>query len=799
VSDGTPTRATHIAFVLLSSCVVAFEILVTRVVSVRFGNHLSFAVISLAMFGLTVGALLVHVADRVLHGSPERITRWLAISTVAAAVAVPAVFAALATAKGQMGAELWQPHIIYVYVVTAVPFICAGVAICLLLTHFRGVPGLYAADLIGAGLAGIGFVLLMKGFHPGPASCLLGAILLGSAAAFLGGSRKGAAAALGAAGVALAIVATVERQGSAWFPSLVGEKLPMIAERWNAFSRVSVSPHGPIPFGWGRHPACSASTRVEQKMLFIDRTGGTPLTRWNGDVATLDFLSCDVTYAANAIATGRDALVVGLGGGRDVLASLHGGHRHVTAVEINPLVLELLAGPFRELTGNLIDHPKVTVVNDEARSFVTRNRDRFGLIQVSMVDTFAASASGAFALTENSLYTVEAFVEFLEHLTDDGVLSVSRWHYYEDDPFETLRTMALARAALERLGVAEPHRHIMVAAGGRWELLGPRGTATVLTRRTAFTPEEVQQLVTWTKQRGLVVVYAPGTDSHPLAAGLATAPDLEVFAAAQAMDIAPPTDDQPFFFLMRPRDDAAEAAHRSAPLYAGGLHVLDSLLLVTVLLSVLVIVVPAVATQKLQIVRARVNLAGAGFFLAIGVAFMLVEIAQMQRLTLLLGYPTLGLTVVLSTLLVSSGVGSFVIGRIVAGSGVSRRLIAALGLALLVVLAGTSVATAPLVKAFAGAALGIRILIAVLTLAPAGLVMGMMFPLGMEIARKRPDAPAAWFWALNGSASVVASILAVVISTRFGIQTLLLSGALAYGAAVLLLGALQHLSRSATS
>ncbi|MFN8093403.1 MAG: hypothetical protein U0599_14505 [Vicinamibacteria bacterium] len=765
----------------------------TRVASVRFGNHMSFAVISLAMFGLTAGALATQLAPRAFAGSPERVRRHLSGATALAALALPLAYAYLARTTAAVGSGAWSAGLIALYLASAAPFALAGVSICLVLTRYDRVPWLYAADLAGAGAAGALYVTVTGRLHPSSVVLVLSAGLLLSAGAF---ARSRAVVGLcAAAALGMSVATVVQEEWRSVLPPLAGDAR-MSSERWNAYSRVAVFPESTRPFGWGQNASCAAPFRADQRMLMIDRSAGTPLTRFAGDLGAVGFLTCDVTYVASALPAGRRVLVVGLGGGRDVLANLLAGQARVTAVEVNELVIELLEGPLLDFTGRISRHPRVSVVNDEARSFVARSRERYGLVQVSMVDTFAASASGAFALTENGLYTVEAFRSFLAHLEEDGVLSVSRWHYYADPPFETLRTMAIARRALEEAGAREPARHLVVAVGGEWQMLGPRGTSTVLVKKTPFTPEEVARIAEWTRARGLGLAYAPGVATLSQAEALATAPDLDAFVAGQDLDVSPSTDDRPFFFLMGAKPGALER-HRSAPIYAGGLRLLHRLLLVTAALTVVVILLPALAASDASVLRRSGHRTGAAYFAAIGLAFMLVEIGLMQRLSLFLGNPTLGLTVALSALLVSSGAGSLWVGGRVGRDPVSRRLVVRIAVALGVVLGAATLVSREAMSTFAGSPTLARVALAVAIVAPAGFVMGTLFPLGMSVAQRIPMSPTAWFWALNGGASVVASVLAMIVAASAGIERLMLLGTATYAAALLLLAGYRRLGERA--
>jgi hypothetical protein len=429
----------------------------------------------------------------------------------------------------------------------------------------------------------------------------------------------------------------------------------------------------------------------------------------------------------------------------------------------------------------------VKVVHAEGRSFASRSDERFDVIQASLVDTFAASTSGAFSLTENGLYTVEAWSIFLDRLADDGILTMSRWFYYREPAFETMRLVVLARSALDRVGVTDHADKVIVVAGGLPnDFMGLRGTGTILVKKTAFSEAEVERLEAWAEPLSFRIAYAPGRLGLPGFRKLMTSDDLEATLAKLPVDIGAPTDDNPFFFLMSAQDERAQG-FKSYALYRRARNTVGVVLRAALLLTGLVILVPMAIAERGGAARLRSHAAGALFFLGIGTAFMLIEIAQMQRLSVMLGHPIYSLTIVLSTLLVSSGLGSRWIGWRVQRSDDLQRLAPRVGALLLAATALVAWATVPAVNAFADAADWARFASAVVLLAPAGFLMGTMFPMGMHLARAAPGAPTAWFWALNGAASTLASILAVVISIDYGIRYSFAAGIAAYAVATLAL------------
>jgi hypothetical protein len=799
-----PHTSTYIGIFFVALATLMYEILLTRIFSVTMLYHFAFVALSLAMFGLTAGALIVYLAPGLFP--PERLRHRLALAAVAFPIAMVLSFMTELSIPFRVGSSIIAIYAIaFTYLVIAVPFVVSGIAICLTLTGFTGrVSRLYAADLAGAAL---GCVLLIGviGWSDGPTAVLWVACLAsigGVAFASDSGSRtlRGAgAASLVLLGLAAAGHTMLVWRGAPIFRIVyskgVVETLPLY-ERWNSYSRVRVmgDPRLELPAqGWGLSPTVPQK-RLRQLQLDIDVWAGTVMTHFDGDLSVVGHLKYDVTNIAYYLRTGHDALIIGAGGGRDVLSALAFGARSVTAVDINKDIIGTVNGRFGDFTGHLDRDPRVRFVNDEARSFIARSPDRFGSIQISLIDTWAATAAGAFVLGENSLYTVEAWKTFLGHLTDDGMLTVSRW-YFRDRPAEMYRTTTIAVEALRRLGVTDPRRHIAIVRNMRPTTASttdtPDGVGTILVSRRPFTDAELDTLDRETSRLQFEVPFSPRVVRDETFARLTETAGLDDFLRAYPVNITAPTDDSPFFFnMLRLRDigrtsllDFGNLSHNMKAVATLGILCVS----VTVLTAICILL-------PLWLTRDRVRRSGAGslfmYFIAIGLGFMLIETSQMQRLIIALGHPTYGLSVVLFALLLSSGIGSFLTESVTAGTAPAagrRRL-----LALVVVLAVFGAVTPAIALRIEPMTTPMRILAAVLLLFPAGLFMGMAFPLAMKLASARARELTPWFWGLNGAASVLASVLSVCIALTWSISTAFWAGWICY---VVALGAFARAAR----
>lgn len=778
-----------------------YEVLLTRIFSVTMWYHFAFVAVSVALFGMTVGALIVYLAPGrfPVELTKERLSQASLLFSVSIVLSFMTQLAIPFDARWTV---MGVYSVAFTYLVISVPFIFSGIIVSLVLTRFaHQVSRLYAVDLVGAALGTVTLIWLLDRLEDAPSTVLAIAGLSAAGAVFFAeGADRSRAAVLAAVALSLftgmAIGNAVLAQHDhaflrvRWVKGRAEETAPF--EKWNAFSRIRIQgdPSQPSPpSGWGLSLNYPGSENVGQLLLSIDASAGTVITAYDGSRESIEHLRYDVTNLVHYIRPDARVFVIGSGGGRDVLAALAFDQPSVTAVELNGDILEAVNDTFGEFTGHLDRRSGVRFVNDEARSYLARSDENFDIIQLSLIDTWAATAAGAFALTENSVYTVQAWDIFLEHLTDKGVLSVSRW-YFMEQPLEAYRLTSLAAEALRRIGVERPQDHLMlVRSQGSDRPMGPLAVGTILVSREPFSASDVALIQSIARQMQFAVVLAPGSEgSDPTFAKIAETDDPGSVPLGFPADISAPTDDRPFFFQMVRFQDLFDPS-----LYRHGLDyltrpvlVLFSLALAVLALTVLCILLPLLRTTRRRALQGMVPLLV--FFCAIGLGFMLLEISQLQRLTIFLGHPTYALSVVLFSLLLASGLGSLATERLVI-QGLRPSLLWPF-VVLLLVLVASGLLTPEAIDRFQGATTPVRILTAAAILVPMGLVMGMPFPLGMKVASLRPNAPTVFFWGINGATSVCASVLAVAIAMGWGISTSFWVGCLSYAAASAAMGLL---------
>jgi hypothetical protein len=779
----TATRATpsvYAGLFLVTLATLVFEILLTRIFSITLWYHFAFMAISIAMFGITIGALIVHL--RPGWFPPEKLRQRLGESALCFGLLI------VVSILVHLFCPFDRPDLQWLilginFVVIALPFIFSGVCVCLVLSRYPlQVNSLYAADLAGAALGCLTiFVLLslMDGVSAAFATAGL-ACLAALAFASSGGLRVRAATAcvILAALSGTNAVLSHEQRPLLRLTTAKGESLPNpVCERWNSFSRLTVRPGQQGPSAWSLSKAYQGDVTARHYWLQIDACAGTPFVEFDGDLSKVEYLKYDVANFVHYLRPGGSQMIVGTGGGRDVLTGLIFGKERIVGVDVNEDILDLANNKFGDFTGHLDRRPGVRLVNDEARSYLAGQKDQFDVLQITFVDTWAATSAGAFTLTENSLYTREAWGVFLDRLTSDGVLAVSRGFAEKDRMYEQYRLTRLARAALLDRGATRPEDHLVMVRNvvppskNSWG-----GMALLLVSRAPFTPDDLAEVRRRADALGFEVVLTPEGGPIPELVSLARGEGAEEIESRLHVDLSVPTDNAPFFFnMLRPTDwvlprDVDRANYPNLV----AVSMLVNLLIIVAVLTVLCVIVPLALTSGRPPVRKHgPHLL---YFAAIGLGFMFVEVALLQRLTVFLGHPTYSLTTILFALLIAGGVGSFLSGRL--GNGRWTRLIPLLGLLAAVTIVG--LATGPAVRTFEASGAPVRVAVAAALVAVAGLFMGMALPMGMRSAADAAPKLIPWLWGVNGATSVFGSVLAAAVALAYGISASYWAGVVCY-------------------
>lgn len=782
----------------VTAATLMLQLIQSRILSVVTWYYLAFFVISTAMFGMTAGAVWVYLRGE--RYSEKTLSFDLANYSVAFAIST-----ALALAFQMTLVPLVQPAVTTLLIWTqlavflSVPFFFSGVVVSLALTRSPYPVGrVYGVDLAGASLGCLGVLFLLNA-SDGPSAVLwtstipaLGSLLF---------SRSG----IGDVPASVPKFSMVLRRRSVWllvliaaatlntlderrlglYPVYVKDVLQLrdlpLFEKWNSFSRVIAGkPEEGVPLMAAPSPTFDGSEwRLQQSYLNIDGDAGTVAYGISGDLSRAKFLAYDVTNLAYHLPERQSAAVIGVGGGRDLLGARVSGIPQVTGVEINPIFVNLLLHEpeLRKFVG-LDQIDGITLFVDEGRSWFARSNDTFDVIQMSLIDTWAATGAGAFTLSENGLYTIEAWQIFLRRLNPNGVFTVSRW-YSPQDVAETGRMVSLAVAALIESGVEHPREHIFLAASGR--------IATLIVSRSGFSVAELQSLKTATRTLQFDQLIVPGEKPTSEVLGnivnARNLSQLEHYTRGLPLDLTPPTDDRPFFFNQLPLFDAAKVlalalSGRSPGVGSGNLFATVTLVMLFFIALVLVVAAILIPLRSaLRDVGVRLASGGTAYFMLIGIGFMLIEIAFLQRFSVFLGHPIYSLSIVLFSLILSTGIGSLVSDYF----GIENRA----RFTLWAIATGGYILSQvhwvpPLLLSLDSSSLVLRGLVSVAVILPAGFLMGYGFPTGMRFISAVDRKVTPWFWGINGASGVLASAVAVGSSIAYGIGTTLTLGAVCY-------------------
>jgi hypothetical protein len=784
---------------IVTACTLMLQVVQTRILSVVAWYHLAFFAISMAMFGLTAGAVWLYLRRE--RYTEATLSYDLSHHSMAFAVSIAASLLVQLTLSPIVARSLsaiwtWMELALCI----AVPFYFSGIVVSLALTRSPFPIGrVYGVDLFGAASGCLGALLLLN-ITDGPSAVLLIAMIAVGGAVFFAGSG------IGAAPAPRPLLDGVLRHGAAIFAVLAACGLlngltyyslqPLVVKgrfedgsthiyrKWNTFSRVAVSPEWTgRPHLWGASPRYwTQSVQATQRVLDIDGDAATVAYRFSGNLADVDFLKYDVTTLAYHLPDRARIAIIGVGGGRDILSAAVFGSRDITGIEINPTFIGLLAyAPGHADFTNLHKVDGLRLIVDEGRSWLVGTEQKFDLIQMSLIDTWAATSAGAFSLSENGIYTVEAWKIFLGRLSEKGVFTVSRW-YDPEDPTETGRLLSLAVAALMESGVAAPERHIFLAAA--------ESIATIVVARRALSAEDLAALHGATAYYQYRELVAPSArPEHAMLreiVGAAGREQLEAVTSRQEFDLTPATDDRPFFFNQVPLNKpilAISVANALVGTGPGGVRagnlVATATLLILFIVSLALVLATIVAPLRPAIRDSgrRLVLGGTAYFLLIGVGFMTVEIGLLQRMSVFLGHPVYSLSISLFTLILASGAGSALSDRLVLDS--SRKFLV-WGVVTSLYIFSLRYWLPHALLAFESAALLVRAGVCMTVIAPAGLLMGFAFPAGMRLVSAADRRPTPWFWGINGAAGVLASVLAVTTSIALGISATFAIGAVCY-------------------
>ena len=793
----TTTRLPYFSIALISASALAYEILLMKLFSIIQWHHFAYMIISLALLGYGAsGTFLALARERLLTSFPYAYVGNIAL------FALSSIFCFILAQQIPFNPLeiLWEIKqlfwLLYLYLLLALPFFFAANAVGLALIYYKTeVSRVYGADLLGAGLGSLGILLLLYLFFP--ASILQFIALAALFAALIGFKELEIKLKTGVLLLYALSLLTVLLSGSGITLNMNEYKdlsqtlrisgTKIIEERSSPLGMLHVVKSPNVPFRYV--PGLSMASDIEppqQLGVFTNGDGMSAITKYPDKIEKLGYLDYQTSALAYHLGHPDKVLILGAGGGSDILQALYHKAKMIDAVEIDPQMVDLVGKKYAGFAGNIYAMKNVTVHTAEARGFVASSTQKYDLIQMAMIDSFGTSSAGLQSLSENYLYTVEAFQLYLKHLKPDGYLSVTRW--LKLPPRDTLKLFSTAIKALENNGVKEPKKHLFLIRG--WQ------TSTLVIKNGIFSSAEIKELENFCDERFFDTAYYDGLpksganrynilDKPYFFEGThALFSDREQYYKSYKFDIRPATDDRPYFYHFFKWETLGEIfALRGT----GGLHLLEwgylvlvASLFQAVIASIVLILLPLIRYKNdkkstIAVSKKKVLL----YFFVLGLGFLFLEIYFIQRFILFLSHPLYTIAVVLSTFLIFAGLGSRYSKRLGALKGYSKS--ARYGIFGIFIFGILYVLTLDhIFDVLLTQTMPIKIAASAALIAPLAFAMGMPFAMGLSELGRHSESLIPWAWGVNGCASVISAVAATLVAIHFGFTVVMVLALLFY-------------------
>ena len=766
-----------------------------RLFSIIQWHHFASMMISLALLGYGVsGVFLALNRDRLTHHFPKVII----INLLLFSFSAPACFLLAQQLPFNPAELLWAPvqwvYLCTIYLLLALPFFFAANSIGLSFYRYQEhLSSIYAADLVGAGLGSVGVIVLLFVIFPVKILAVLMvtgivATLVVSRFAFRGldvntrrwssiGIITGMAIAFALTGWMTLTVSPYKSQNQLLL--IPGTKV--IDQYSSPLGLISIVQSADTPLRHAPGLSLNATTEPpEQLAVFNDADNLAAITRYEGKPETVSYLDQTTSALPYHLKPLSSILILGAGTGSDILQAHYHAIKHIDAVELNPQVIDLVKEKYADFAGHIYSSAQVNLHTGEARSYVETTRKTYDLINISLLDAFGASAAGLYSMSENYLYTEQAIQRYLQHVNANGYLSITRW--IKIPPRDEPKLMATVINALKQVNAGQPGQQMIMIRS--WQ------TSTLIVKNGVISLEEIKRLKQFCNERSFDLVYYPGISEQEVnrfniqqlpflyQAAIALLSDKsQAFIDDYKFNIDPATDDRPYFFHFFKWQSLAEIL---SLLNSGGVFLLESgyLLLIAALLQAILASVVLIAFP-LWLWKSKLGITpGSGiplrmltYFFCLGLAFLFIEIAFIQKFILILYHPLYAVTVVLSAFLLSAGAGSQFskrLSRSAAKPGIMLP-VAVISVVSILYSLGFQSITAFLLETGNIS----RYLFSILLIAPLGFCMGMPFPMALASISQTTPALIPWAWGINGCASVISAILATLIATQFGFTVLI--------------------------
>ncbi len=799
------TSRTHVPVLtvfIISASALSYEILLMRLFSIIQWHHFAYMIISLSLLGYGASGTFITITKNYL------LKRYhISVICNVLLFSLTSISCFLAAQSIQFNPEeiFWDfrqfPLLVSIYLLLSLPFFFAANCIALSITFYReSISKIYAADLMGAGIGSIGITVLLYVLFPENALKIIAFLgLLAAAVAWLEFHLQPRILALLITCFAFSILllpkSWMELRVSPYkeLPQALRIKGAKVVDKLSSpLGLITVVENKTVP--WRYAPGLSLKATVEppeQLAIFTDNGGMDVINNFNNDTSTFSYLDLQTSALPFHLVQPEKVAVIAAGGGSNVLRTLMYDAKMIDVVELNPQVIKIVKDYYSGYAGNIYKDQRVNLHNTDGRGFLVRSMSLYDLILVPRLNSFGATASGLYALSENYLYTVEALQVYLEKLSPGGILSMDLW--LRIPPRDSLKMFATAIDALNASGAKEPGKNLILMRN--WQ------TATLLIKNGEFSRDDINRFLDFTTTRMFDVAYYPGIKEEEanrfnilqqpqiyLGARALLGNEKQSFNNSYKFDLKPATDDRPYFHNFIKWSTVKEIVtlrgSGGLPLLEWGYPVLIATLIQSVLASLILILLPLGFLKNKhnnipqQISKIRVLV----FFFSIGIAFLMLEIAFIQKLVLFLHHPLFAVSTSLFSFLIFAGLGSRASNKFSENWGYNKTIFYAVsGIILFGFIIVSSIGV--IIETLAWLPLLVRIILSVFIISPMAFCMGIPFPLAMASIEKPAPELIPWAWAVNGCASVISAVLATIVAIHFGFVIVFVWALVFYGIA----------------
>ncbi|OHD10615.1 MAG: hypothetical protein A2Y41_00815 [Spirochaetes bacterium GWB1_36_13] len=764
-----------IGIFLVSFAVISIEIYLNRMFSLTFWYHFAFLIISIALFGIGFGGMLVYFINRWVKKEIEIVlfvlSLALAVFIVWATTSVNSVpfepsklpeisYNGIKNSPETIAAQI--TNFTKLFLILSIPFVLGGMIFSFIFTNFnKKIHVIYFADLVGGGVGCLITLMIFPGKGPILMSVISGIFVLAASVFFIAARGKW-----------FSLFAVIPILMSGYFMNTIYPELETVKVRVADQKNMKVQKD--IFHYWDNFSYVVAQKEKLWIRLYGDYATTTPIIGMK-NTKPMDRIGIfkNHLYPFMVIDQPENVCIVGAGGGKEIIMSLAFKSKHIDAVEFNPTFYYLLTEYFKEYSGNLTEQPEVNYILGEGRHFIQSSEKKYDVIIFNNAISQTAASSGAYTLSESYLYTVEAFMEYIKHLKEGGILSLS--NPYPDAP----RFVTVVREAFKRLGRENEFKDSFIAS---WEAKTNYKTCKIVIKNGAFTPKEIKKIDTYMQKYEHTPLYVPGKNIKSKIAGtllsdLVLTENIENEYIKSDTEIRPSTDSWPFFTQRVKVEEMNETSNKGLKkvsyFYDQPFPMIRAMGKSAAKLCLLFMILPLLFLNLGGLRKVKNKIGSLIFFTALGMGFMFIEIVFMQKYILFLGHPIYAFSVVLASLLIASGVGSL-ISKLFENNPVKGILIALLGIFISV---GINIGFFHYyADSLIGESFHFRVLISILLISLAGLNMGFMMPLGIQIISKYNESAIPWMWSVNGIFSVLSSFVSVYLSLSFGFDSVLLTG-----------------------